>query len=80
MGLLGTEDSVFCALFSGNRFQPPSPSLSHKGHIETVAHQRREGIQRQGKKKKAKKVLVQPWGRVASDQISRSVVSDSVTP
>ena len=63
MGLLGTEDCVPCALFSGNRFQPPSPSLSHKGHIETVAHQGREGIQRQGEKKKSQESISAALGQ-----------------
>ena len=41
--------------------QPPRPSLSSKGQIQTVANQGREGMQKQGRNSQ---MVVQPWGRV----------------
>ena len=36
-----------CFLFAGKRLQPPRPSLSFKGQIQTVTHQKSEGMQKQ---------------------------------
>ena len=41
--------------------QPPWPSLSSKGHIQTVANEEGE-IQKQGRS--SQETTVQPWGRV----------------
>ena len=41
--------------------QPPWPSLSSKGQVQTVADQGRKGMQRQGKNSQT---IVQPWGRI----------------
>ena len=50
---------LLCPLFL---VQPPWPSLSSKGHVQTVADQGREGMQRRGRK--GQETTVQPWGRV----------------
>ena len=42
--------------------QPPQPSLSPKGQVQTVADQGREQMQRPGRK--SQETTVQPWGRV----------------
>ena len=55
----------FCVprfLFVGNRLQPPWPSLSSKGQVQTVANQGREGIQVQGKG--SQETIAQPWDRI----------------
>ena len=55
----------FCVphfLFVRNRLQPPWPSLSSKGQVQTVANQGREGMQKQGRN--SQETIVQPWGRV----------------
>ena len=48
--LLGMK-AFLCSPFlvQGIGFQPPCPSLSSKGLVQTVANQGREGMQRQGK-------------------------------
>ena len=55
----------FCVprfLIIGNRFiQLPSFPES-QGHVQTVAHQGREGMQRQGRN--SQETIVQPWDRV----------------
>ena len=48
--------------FLGNKLQPPQPSLSFNGQIQTVANQGREGKQRAGRSRP--ETIVQPWGRV----------------
>ena len=56
---------LFCVphfLFAGNRLQPPWPSWSSKGQVQTIADQEREGRQRQGRS--SQETIVQPWGRV----------------
>ena len=53
----------FCvSLFLLNKEQPPWPFLSSKGQVQTVANQRREGMQRQGRSNS--ETIVRPWGRV----------------
>ena len=55
----------FCVshfLLVGKRFQPPRPSLSSKGQIQTASNQRSEGIQKQ--RKSSQETIVQWWGRV----------------
>ena len=46
--------SVSCFLFAGKRFQPPRPSLSTKGQIQTVANQEREGMQSGAKEEQSR--------------------------
>ena len=64
--------------------QPPWPSLSSKGQVQTVADQGREGMQRQGRSSQDK--IVQPWGRVLVPPqgihvtISLSCFADTETP
>ena len=55
----------FCVphfLFLGTKLQPPWPSLSSKGQVQTLANQGRERIERQGRN--SPETMVQPWGRV----------------
>ena len=63
MGLWSTD--LFCVLHflsvGIGFFQPPWPSLSSKGWIQTIANQGREGIQKQ---RRNKQMVVQPWDRV----------------
>ena len=77
----------FCVarfLFVGNRLQPPWPSLSSKGKVQTVATQGREGMQRQGRR--SQDTTVQPWGRALVPPqgihvtISLSCFEDTETP
>ena len=42
--------------------QPPWPSLSSKGQVQTVANQGRQGVLGQGRS--SQETTVQPWGRV----------------
>ena len=62
VGLLGTQACVPHFLFWGNRFQPPWHSLNSKKQVQTVANQRREGMQRS--ERNSGETMVQPWGRV----------------
>ena len=55
----------FCVphfLFLWNELQPPLPSLSSKGQVQTIANQGREGMQRPGRS--SQETIVQLWGRV----------------
>ena len=55
----------FCVphfLVLGNKTQPPWPSLNSKGQVQTVANQKREWMQRQGRSRQ--ETIVQPRGRV----------------
>ena len=49
-------------LVLGNKLQPPRPSLSSKGQIQTTANQEREGMQGPGRN--CQETAVQPRGRV----------------
>ena len=42
--------------------QPPWPSLSSKGKVQTVANQGSEGMERKGRN--IQETIMQPWGRV----------------
>ena len=45
-----SDANLFCVphfLFVGKKLQPPRPSLSTNGQIQTVAYQGREGMQKQ---------------------------------
>ena len=50
----------------GHKSLSVSPSLSSKGQVQEVAHQGREGIQRQGRNSQG--TIVQAWGRVLVPQ------------
>ena len=55
----------FCVphfLFLWNELQPPLPSLSSKGQVQTIANQGREGMQRP--ERSSQETIVQLWGRV----------------
>ena len=56
--------SVSCFLFVGDRLQPPWPSLSPKGQIQTVANQGK-GMKRQGKSSKTKQ---KTWDQIKGVQ------------
>ena len=64
--------------------QPPRPSQSSKGQVQTVANQGREGRRRQGRN--SQETIVQPWGRVLVPPwgiyitISLSCFADTETP
>ena len=52
----------FCVprfFFLGNKLQPPWPSLSSKGQVQTVANQGREGMQSPGRS--SQETIVQLW-------------------
>ena len=58
----------FCVprfLFVGNKLQPPWPSLSSKGQVQTVVDQGREGMQKQGRG--SQETIVQGPGSPSKD-------------
>ena len=87
IGLLGTKTfpcPAFSCLQEIGFIQPPRPSRSCKGQVQTVADQGREGMQRQGRN--SQETIPQPWGRVPVPPqgihitISLSSSADTETP